>query len=53
MTSLSLSDIGKLFNNRDHTTVIASTRYIKGQIESVPGTESEVNDLIGKIKEDD
>ena len=53
MTSLSLSDIGKLFNNRDHTTVIASTRYIKGQIESVPGAESEVNDLIGKIKEDD
>ena len=43
----------ELRTDRDHTTVIASTRYIKGQIESVPGAESEVNDLIGKIKEDD
>ena len=49
MTELSLSDIGKLFS-RDHATVIASTKYVKGQIESVPGMESEVNELISTLQ---
>lgn len=49
LTELSLADIGKLFS-RDHTTVIASINYVKGQIESVPGTESEVNDMIATIQ---
>ena len=50
LTERSLSDIGKIFS-RDHTTVISSIRYIEGQIESVPGAESEVNDLISDIKQ--
>ena len=50
MTGLSLSDIGKIFS-RDHTTVIASVRYVEGQIESVPGVESEVNELLSEIGE--
>ena len=49
LTELSLSDIGKLFS-RDHATVIASTKYVKGQIESVPGMESEVNELISTLQ---
>ena len=49
LTERSLADIGKIFS-RDHTTVIASIKYIEGQIESVPGTESEVNDLIAEIR---
>ena len=48
MTELSLSDIGKLFS-RDHATVISSIKYVEGQIASVPGTESEVNDMIATI----
>ncbi len=49
LTELSLSDIGKLFS-RDHTTVIASINYIKGQIETVSGMESEVSDMIATIQ---
>ncbi len=49
-TELSLSDIGREFS-RDHTTVIASIKYIEGQIRSVPGAESEVNELLSQIKE--
>ncbi len=48
LTELSLSDIGKLFS-RDHATVIASIKYVEGQITSVPGTESEVNDMIATV----
>ena len=48
LTELSLSDIGKIFS-RDHTTVIASIKYVSGQIESVPGAESEVGDLIAEV----
>ena len=50
LTELSLSDIGKLFS-RDHATVIASIKYVEGQIESVPGMESEVNDLLESVKD--
>lgn len=49
LTERSLSDIGKLFS-RDHTTVIASIKYVEGQITSVPGAESEINDLLAEIK---
>ena len=49
MTELSLSDIGKIFS-RDHATVIASIKYIEGQIESVAGTESEVSALMSEIR---
>jgi chromosomal replication initiator protein len=48
MTELSLSDIGKLFS-RDHATVISSIKYVEGQISSVPGTESDVSDMIATI----
>ena len=49
LTELSLSDIGKIFS-RDHATVIASTKFIKGQMDIVPGMESEVNELISTLK---
>lgn len=49
LTELSLSDIGKIFS-RDHTTVIASLKYVNGQIESVPGAESEIGELLTQIK---
>lgn len=48
LTDLSLSDIGKLFS-RDHATVISSIKYVEGQISSVPGTESDVSDMIATI----
>ena len=48
LTELSLSDIGKIFS-RDHTTVIASIKYVTGQIEGVPGAESEIGDLLNQI----
>lgn len=48
LTELSLSDIGKLFS-RDHATIISSIKYVEGQIASVPGTESDVNDMIATI----
>lgn len=50
LTERSLSDIGSIFS-RDHTTVISSIKYVEGQMESVPGAESEVNDLIAEIKQ--
>ena len=49
LTDLSYSDVGKLFS-RDHATAIASIKYVKGQIESVPGMESEVNELISTLQ---
>ncbi len=49
LTELSLADIGKLFS-RDHTTIIASINYMKGQIETVSGMEGEVNDIISTIQ---
>ena len=48
LTELSLSDIGKIFS-RDHTTVISSIKYVTGQIESVPGAESEIGDLMTQL----
>ncbi len=48
LTELSLSDIGKIFS-RDHTTVIASIKYVTGQIEGVPGAESEIGDLLNQV----
>ena len=50
LTDRSYADIGKIFS-RDHSTVISSINYIEGQIESVPGAESEVNELIAEIKQ--
>ncbi len=49
MTDLSLKDIGKLFS-RDHATVISSIKYVEGQIESVPGAESEIHDILDAVK---
>ena len=49
ITELSLSDIGKLFS-RDHSTVISSIKYIEGQIAAVPGTESEINEMLAAVK---
>ncbi len=49
LTDLSLKDIGKLFS-RDHATVISSIKYVEGQIESVPGAESEINDILESAK---
>ncbi len=51
LTELSLSDIGRIFS-RDHTTVFASIKYVTGQIESVPGAESEIGDLLAQLSTD-
>lgn len=49
MTELSWTDIGKIFN-RDHTTIIASNKFIKDQIDIAPETESEINEMIATLK---
>ena len=50
LTTISFKDIGKIFN-RDHSTMLSSVKYIKGQIEGVPGAESEISELIAEITE--
>ncbi len=47
---ISLSDIGKIFGDRDHTTVIASLKKVASDIRTVNGTEEDIKKLISDIK---
>ncbi|MDY3845636.1 MAG: chromosomal replication initiator protein DnaA [Eubacteriales bacterium] len=49
LTSLNLSSIGDILN-RDHSTIISSVRKIEKDIKESKSYESEVNELIMKIK---
>lgn len=49
LTSLNLSTIGDILN-RDHSTIISSVRKVEKDIKMSKSYESEVNDLIQKIK---
>ena len=46
MTTLSLKDIGKEFQNRDHTTVLHSTERIK----ELCSSNQEINEIIKDIR---
>ncbi len=47
---ISLSEIGKIFGDRDHTTVIASLKKVSSDIRTVNGTEEDIKKLINDIK---
>lgn len=47
--SLSLSQIGKLFSNRDHTTVIHSVNQINNLMQVIPEMEQKVREAFIKV----
>ena len=50
MTNLSLLDIGKEFENRDHTTVLHSIRRVEQLIQTDGETEEIIKDISNNIK---
>ncbi len=50
VTDLSYPDIGRVFGDRDHTTVIHAVQKIETQISKEPETFNQVNELIHNIK---
>ena len=50
ITSLSLKDVGQLFN-RDHTTIMNSIKSVEKEIESKPLVEMEIQEMIKEITE--
>ncbi len=50
VTDLSYPDIGRVFGDRDHTTVIHAVQKIEKQITEDPETFNQVNELIHNIK---
>lgn len=51
ITNLSLPDIGKEFNGRDHSTVHHALNKIEDKMNDYPSFETRVNNLIKEIKE--
>ena len=49
---ISLNDIGKIFGDRDHTTVHASLKKVNNDINTVRGVEEDIKKLIKEIKGD-
>ena len=49
LTNLSLHDIGSLFENRDHTTVLSSVRRIESNIDSSPDFSKLIRDITSNI----
>ena len=49
MTNLSLKDIGELFTNRNHTTVLSSIRKIEDGIKADPSITSKVRDISSNV----
>ena len=50
MTNLSLKDIGKEFENRDHTTVLHSIGRVEDMIKNDPETDEIIKDITNNIK---
>lgn len=50
MTSLSYSQIGRAFGNRDHTTVQHACRKIEGMLEDDPHLAADVARLAAEIR---
>lgn len=48
-TNLSFHDIGKLFGNRDHTTVIHACRKTAVLIDNEPSTEEAMSDILQRV----
>ena len=51
MTKLSLKDIGKEFDNRDHTTILHSIDRVEKQCKSDPETNEVIKDIRSNINE--
>ena len=49
MTNLSLKDIGTIFENRDHATVLSSVRRIENAIEESPDFSKIIRDITANI----
>ncbi len=50
MTNLTLSEIGKEFENRDHTTVMHAIDRVESQIKTNPDTDEIIKDITNNIK---
>ena len=51
MTNMSLPQIGQVFGNRDHSTVLHACKQVEGSIRETPSMSSVVNDIKGLIME--
>ena len=51
MTKLSLKDIGKEFDNRDHTTILHSIDRVEKQCKTDPETNEVIKDIRSNINE--
>ena len=51
MTKLSLKDIGKEFDNRDHTTVLHSIERVEKQCKTEPETNEVIKDIRSNVNE--
>ena len=51
MTNMSLPQIGQVFGNRDHSTVLHACKQVEGSIRETPSMASVVNDIKGLIVE--
>ena len=51
MTNMSLPQIGQVFGNRDHSTVLHACKQVEGSIRETPSMASVVNDIKGLIME--
>ena len=49
LTNLSLKDIGAIFENRDHSTVLSSIRRIEQNIEEAPDFSKTIRDITSNI----
>jgi hypothetical protein len=49
-TNLSQNSIARIFNKKDHTTVINSINFIERKMQNEPSFEHEVNNLIAELK---
>ena len=49
LTNLSLVDIGEQFENRNHSTVLASIRKVEDQIKSDPETAASIRDITSNL----
>ena len=51
LIDISLPAIGKVFGNRDHSTVLYAHRKIQKEIAEKRATQDQVNDLTTRIRE--
>jgi chromosomal replication initiator protein len=49
LTPLSFADVGRLFGNRDHTTVLHACRKVETQLENDESLRRLVDDLTQQI----